>query len=130
MVVLIFGNPNRIRELAEYLGQRTVYDSLYRSWSKQIHAANSDYLTLILEEGKNVLGPIRYPINIAHVSGFALGILLESNIFMINRFMSGDLRSFSKWYRAEVGQKHLELIIGEFEHLKWFETSFMNKQKK
>lgn len=125
----LFGGPNKIRELAEYLGQRTVYDSLYRSWSKQVHAASSDHLTLILEDGKNVLGPVRYPINIAHISGFSLGLLLQSEIIMINRFLSGDMRNFSKWYRTEILQKQLALFKGELEHLKWFESTFMNKEK-
>ena len=38
----LFGGPNNIGELAEYLGQRTVYDFLYRKWSKLTHSANSD----------------------------------------------------------------------------------------
>lgn len=125
----LYDGPTNIRELAEYLKQRTVYDSLYRSWSKQSHAASSDHLNLILEEGKSILGPIRYPVNIAHVSDFALGILLQSDIIMINRFLSGDLKHFSKWYKTEIWQKQLALLKGELEHLKWFENTFMNKEK-
>ncbi len=125
----LYDGPTNIRELAEYLKQRTVYDSLYRSWSKQSHAASSDHLTLILEESKSVLGPIRYPMDIAHVSNFALGILLQSDIVMIHRFLSGDLRRFSKWYRTEIWQKQLALLNGELEHLKWFEDNFINKEK-
>lgn len=125
----LFSGPERIRDLAEYLGQRTVYDSLYRPWSKQMHAASSDHLNLILEDGKNVLGPIRNPMNIAHISGFALGLLLQSEIIMINRFLSGDMRNFNKWYRTEILQKQLALFKGELEHLKWFESAFMNKEK-
>jgi len=125
----VFDGPDNIRGLAEHLGQRTVYDSLYRSWSKQIHAASSDHLTLIFEDGRDVLGPIRYPEDIAHISNFALGLLVQSDIVMINRFLSGDLRGFSRWYRTEIWQKQLALFKGEMEHLKWFENTFVSKEK-
>jgi hypothetical protein len=126
----LYDGPTNIRDLAEYLKQRTVYDSLYRSWSKQTHAASADHLSMLMEDGQNVLGPIRYPINIAHVTNFALGILLQSDIVMINRFLSGDLKSFSKWYRAEIWQRQLSLVNGELEHLKWFEDNFIiNKER-
>lgn len=121
----LFGGPSSIRKLAEYLGQKTVYDLLYRSWSKQIHAASSNHLHMIIEDGKSVLGPIRNPMNIAHISNSALGILLQSDQIMINRFLSGDLRSYSKWYRKEIWPKQLALLDGEFEHLRWFEKTFM-----
>jgi len=95
-----------------------------------MHTASSDHLNLILEDGKNVLGPIRNPMNIAHVSNFAIGILLQSDLIMIKRFLSGDLRNFSKWYSKEIWPKQLTLFNGELEHLKWFENTFMNKEKK
>jgi len=125
----LFGGPNNIRELSEYLGQRTVYDSLYRSWSKQVHAASSNHLTLRIDEKKSVLGPIRNPMNIAHVANFALGILLQSDQIMINRFLSGDIRNYSRWYSKEIWPKQLALMQGELEHLKWFEKTFMNQEK-
>ena len=81
------------------------------------------------EDGKNVLGPITYPEDIAHVANFALGLLVQSDIVMINRFLSGDLGGFSKWYRTEIWQKQLALCKGEMEHLKWFENTFMSKEK-
>jgi len=123
----LYGGPTNIRELAEHLNQRTIYDSLYRSWSKQSHAVSPDHLTMTLENGQSVLGPIRYPMNIVHTSNFALGILLQSEIAMINRFLSGDLRQFNRWYSTEIQRKHIELWKGEKAHLKWFENTFMKK---
>ncbi|MFC1874291.1 DUF5677 domain-containing protein, partial [Chloroflexota bacterium] len=120
----LYDGPASIRDLAEYLKQLSMYDSLYRSWSKQTHAASADHLTMIMKDGQTVLGPIRYPMNIAHVANFALGILLQSDIVMINRFLSGDLKKFSQWYRTEIWQKQLALYQGEMEHLKWFENTF------
>ncbi len=126
----LFGGPINIRELAKYLGQQTVYDSLYRKWSKITHAANSDHLTLLLKDGKKVLGPIRNPLNIPHISNFALGVLLQSDQIMITQFLSGDLRNFSKWYKREMMQKHLSLFKMELEHLKWFENTFVKDTDK
>ena len=125
----LYDGPTNIRELAEHLGQKSIYDSLYRSWSQQVHAASSDHLHLLFEDGQSVLGPIRNPLNIAHVSSYALGLILTADQTMVKRFLSGHMKSFSRWYRTEISQKHLALVKGEKEHLKWFENTFMKKQE-
>ncbi len=125
----LYDGPNNIRELAERLDQKAIYDTLYRSWSKQVHAASSEHLHLILEDGKSVLGPIRNPLDMIHVAATALGLIVLADQTMINKFLSGDMKNFNRWYRKEISQKHLALVKGEFEHIKWFENMFMTKSE-
>ncbi|MFC2021503.1 DUF5677 domain-containing protein [Chloroflexota bacterium] len=125
----LFDGPQNIRELAEYLEQRTVYDILYRKWSKLTHMANPDHLTLRMEDGMSVLGPIRNPLRIVTISTNALGMLLEASQLMIKQFRSGDLRDFLRWWREEIQEKHETLVSLEISHLGWYEKTFIKKEK-
>ncbi len=124
----LYDGPRNIRELAEHLGQQSVYDSRYRSWSQQVHAGSADHLLLRFEDGQSVLGPIRNPLDIAHVSAYALGLILMADKTMINKFLSGDMKKFGRWYRDEISQKHLALLEDEIAQLKWIENMLMNKE--
>jgi hypothetical protein len=55
----LYNGPRNLRELATYLNKKTLYDMLYRRWSKTTHVANTNHLTGPTEEEVRVLGPIR-----------------------------------------------------------------------
>lgn len=123
----LYNGPSNIRELAEYLGQRTAYDSLYRRWSKLTHMANPDHLSLRMEDGTSILGPIRNPLRLISISNNALGSILEASQAMIKQFRSGDLRSFLRWWHEEIREKHITLMNLEISHVDWYEDKFVKK---
>jgi hypothetical protein len=124
----LYGGPGNIRALAEHLKYGYEYH-LYRSWSKMSHAADSTHLTLHLENGTSVLGPIRNFLNMAHVACYALGMLLEASQLMIKEYRSGDYNSLGRWWGKELREKHIALVRMEMRHLKWFDETFMKDKR-
>ncbi|MFC1871379.1 DUF5677 domain-containing protein [Chloroflexota bacterium] len=119
----LYNGPRNIRELAEYLKHGFEY-RLYQNWSKMSHVADTRHLTLPLEDGTTVLGPIRNPLNMAHIACYALGMLLEASQLMIKEYRSSDFRSFGKWWGKELKDKHMVLARMSLNHLKWFDEKF------
>jgi hypothetical protein len=123
----LYNGPRNLRALAKHLHQDDIYDHLYSSWSRISHMSDAAHLTLPLEDGTSILGPIRNPMNIIHSATFALSILIETTQAMLKEYRADEMTSFLKWYEKDVRQRHLALVNMEISHLAWFNEKFMQK---
>ncbi len=124
----LFKGPHNLRELARHVRQDQIYDSLYPSWSRMSHVQDASHLTLPLEDGSSVLGPIRNPMHIVHTATFALSILLETSLSMLNEYRADEISSFSSWYKNEMQAKHEALVKMEISEVQWFHKTFVQKE--
>ena len=89
------------------------------------HVAVATHLTLQLEDGTRVLGPIRNPMNIPHIANSALGMLLEAGQLMIKEYRSNDIKNLTRWWSKEIRDTHIKLAEMERSHLEWFYKKFI-----
>jgi hypothetical protein len=123
-----FDGPKNLKELASYLNQSEVYLTLYSSWSRISHASDARHLTLPLEDGTSILGPIRNPLNSIIIGTTALSTLLEITKSLTEKYRSYESSKFFKWYKKEIYQQHVILVGSELNQLKWFEEKFIQKK--
>lgn len=124
----LYNGPRSLKALAQHLHQDDIYDFLYSSWSRISHMKDSAHLTLPLEDGTSVLGPIRNPMHIVHIATFALSMLLETTLSVMKEFRADENVSFRNWYGKEVREKHAALVDMEIGELKWFDKTFVQKK--
>ena len=86
------------------------------------------HLTLPLENGTSVLGPIRNPMVIVQTATYALSILLETTQLMLKEYRADEMVSFRNWYKKEVQQRHFALVDMEMGELEWFDKTFVQKK--
>lgn len=121
----LFNGPRNIRALALHLKQGFAYETLYRSWSGITHAGDFSHLSLPLEDGTSILGPIRNPLPIVHIAATALSFLIEATIVLLKEYRTGEVDSFHRWYAKEVEHKYGELVQMEKSQLGWFYNKFV-----
>ena len=124
----LYGGPRSLKALAQHLQQEDVYGVLYSSWSRMSHMKDAAHLTLPLENGTSVLGPIRNPMVIVQTATHALSILLETTQLMLKEYRADEMVSFRNWYKKEVQQRHFALVDMEMGELEWFGKTFVQKK--
>lgn len=123
-----YNGPRSLKELAEHLNHGSEYHYLYSSWSKMSHVSSTAHLTALSDDGSSVLGPIRNPKNIVHISTMALSILLETTQLLLNKYRPFETTRFTKWYAKEVQRKHIMLVGLELGELKWLNEKLTQKK--
>jgi len=120
--------PRNLKQLAQDLNQGSTYEILYSSWSRVSHASDISHLSLPLEDGKSILGPVRNPLSIVHVSATALSFLLEATQLVLKEYRSGEFDSYRRWYATEIQEKHAALLRLERSGVDWYYRTFVQKK--
>lgn len=120
--------PRNLKQLAQDLNQGSTYEILYSSWSRVSHASDISHLSLPLEDGKSILGPVRNPLSIVHVSATALSFLLEATQLVLKEYRSGEFDSYRRWYATEIQEKHEALLRLERSGVDWYYRTFVQKK--
>jgi len=123
----LYEGPKNLRELAQHLHQGTIYEVLYRSWSKISHASDSSHVTFPMEDGSRIIANIRNPMLIPGIAGMALSFLLETTKLMLLEYRSGEQVSFHRWWNSEIKNKHVGLTQLEISGLDWYYKKFVEK---
>ena len=121
----IHNGPRNLKGLSQYLHYGVVYEMLYSSWSKTTHAADASHLTLPMEDGTSILGPVRHPLSLVDIGTTALSFLLETTLLMLKEYRTGELASFHRWYMNEVINKHAALISFDVGYMRWHYNKFV-----
>ncbi len=124
----LYNGPRNLKELAQHLHQGSTYQVLYRSWARMSHVSDASHLTLPLEDGISVLGPIRNPMHIVRIATTALSILLETTQSMLKEYRADEMVSFRSWYSKEVQERHVALVNMEIGEVNWFNKTFVQKK--
>jgi hypothetical protein len=124
----LFDGPKNLRELAKYFKQGLVYETLYAYWSRISHVSDALHLTMPLEDGDSVLGPIRNPINSINIGTTILSQLIESIQLLMMKYRPYESNKFYKWWRTDIRERHFELMGLSIGQLNWFDKTFIQKK--
>lgn len=110
----LFGGPNTVRDLAEHLDKRDLYDLLYREWSSTTHSDGG--LQKIIRPhdapGKIYIRNLRHPDGLGVAHNLTVNFLTQTVLLMTNRFREDEFKERNEWYKREVRSK-LDAIEGE-----------------
>jgi hypothetical protein len=124
----LFKGPYNLKQLAKHLNKDDIFQSLYASWSRMSHVSDTLHLTLPLEDGTSVLGPIRNPLSSVDVGVMAASILLETTKLLTSKYKPYESTKYEKWFGKDILPTQVLLIKAEIGHAKWFEKTFMQKK--
>ena len=105
----LFGGPSNLRELAQGLNYRPMYDFLYRSWSNLAHAGDLSRFITRTKNGEAAINPIRNTDELATTASIAAWIMLEAKKLVLTKFHPGEEASVKRWYLAEIRERYLSL---------------------
>lgn len=121
----IHNGPRNLKKLAQTMHYGLVYEHLYSSWSKVTHAADVSHLTLPMEDGTQILGPVRHALSLVNVSTTTLSFLLDTTRIVLREYRSGELVSFHRWLLNDVMDKYSALIEFDVGYLHWHYNKFV-----
>jgi Family of unknown function (DUF5677) len=113
-----YNGPKTLKQLATHFGEAPIYQNLYASWSRMSHFSDADHLTVHLDDGDHILGPIRNSENCIHIGNTAISTMLDITQLIAKKFRPYESNRFDVWYPKEVRNRHVALTMLELEHLR------------
>jgi hypothetical protein len=105
----LFGGPSNLERLAKYLKRSSLYDLLYRPWSRFVHAQDlQPFLTSTRKGPPFSVGQLRNSVQLKQVAGLTAWCQLSSTRLMIKWFRPGE--NLRQWYIDEVQDAYKALI--------------------
>lgn len=98
----LFGGPNDLRSLAQWLRRGAQYELLYRQWSMSVHG--QDFLSFRdrTDRGEPAIRRLRDPGEISEIASFAALFLLGATKSILRKLRPGE--DIALWYKRDVRQ--------------------------
>ena len=103
----LFGGPNTIRDLAEHVDKKDLYDLLYREWSSTTHSDGGlqEIVRPHGDPGKTYIRSVRHPNRMDFFVKLAVNFVTQTILLMTDRFREDEYKERNEWYKNEVKSK-------------------------
>jgi hypothetical protein len=116
----LFSGPESLRDLAIRHQMGSFYESLYRTWSENVHGTGGmDSIGPSEEEGANAIRPIRHPSGLESACGFAAQFTITATQKLVKAYAPEQASAFEAKYRTSLAPRYRTVVKGGLIRCPW-----------